>query len=376
MHIDDDINYIYNYINYFYSSIYEFRDTKYLLDIAKRIKQSMINATFLDGNFDFYINNYVGQELCVKDSNTFKDFETIKNHIYLLMNYYKIYYGTNIENYSKLLYELTRMISNKYTSDEVITGIYDSEIESMIQLGVKSEFNPKFNSITIPLDLLYISTNNGEVIDERTSITQYIINYLEDNNQIFEFNGSLKYLSNLISNEICNKCINLDRLLLHEYDDLIDSFIRKKLFGIRYKEPFRKVCAEVGNYIMHNNTYIEICNSSEKIAEEIFRLSKYLIKLGFNDHDIVSGKCSDLIEKHLRIDCIKVNSIICKMNKDSKQNLNKFKLCLNSMFSSTRTKQLAYATVSSIMSMCQRSEVSEYCIIDDNKYEEEILDIA
>lgn len=134
----ENINYIYNYIKYYYFSIDEFRDENYLMDISSRIANSMPNSSFLNRRLDFMINNKVGDELRLKGSDSFRIFEEVKNYVYLYMNYYKIYNNVNIENYNTLLYEITKFIFSSYDYDYIVSGNCDSDIESMINDYVNS----------------------------------------------------------------------------------------------------------------------------------------------------------------------------------------------------------------------------------------------
>lgn len=369
MNIEEDVNYIYNYIKYYYFSIDEFNDEGYLIDISRRIKNSMFGTTFLDGKLDFCINNFVGQELRVRNSSSFKRFAEIKNHIYLLMNYYKIYHGVNIENYNAILYELTRLVSNSYNYDDVISGNCDSDIETMIQSEIESGFNSKDKNVTIPLNVFYISSNNGEPIDEKDSIGKYIYNQLlSDINKIFKFDGDLGYLSELITNEVCKQGVSTEKLLAHGCDDLINSFVRKNMYGIKHTEVFRDVCTEVSSYVMINETYMDLPNQDEKIAEEIFRLSRCLILSGYTKKDIVTNKCSDIMERHLRFDCIAVNSTICEKTEKVKQNTNKFPLRLKKSYISAKLKALICVAVTTIMTLGEEKKGEEYSIVDEYEY--------
>lgn len=358
MGTDKDVNYIYNYIKYYYHSVDEFNDEKYLIDISRRIRNSMINSTFVGGKLDFYINNYISTELRIRNSNSFKSFEIIKNHIYLLMNYYKIYHGVNIENYNVILYEITRIISSKYTSDDVISGNYDSLIEDMINSEIVSDFNPERQKAVIPLNILYLSSKNGEVVDSKDSIRKYIYKFvLRDINKVFEFDGDLNYLIDLITNEVCKQGVDVQKLLARKHDDMINSFIRKNMFGIRYTKLFKEVYSLVSDYVRTNETYIELSNKNEKIDMEIFRLSQYLITLGHTKEDIISGKCSETMDYHLRIDSIMVNSTIC--DKNEKLNPNKFPLYLNNTYSSSKIKPLVVGAVSAIMTLGTKEDNTE-----------------
>ena len=45
MYIDRDLNYIYNYIKYYYESVTEFKNESFLMNIANKIRYSMMKSS-------------------------------------------------------------------------------------------------------------------------------------------------------------------------------------------------------------------------------------------------------------------------------------------------------------------------------------------
>ena len=72
---------------------------------------------------------------------------------------------------------------------------------------------------------------------------------------------------------------------------------------------------------------------------------------GHTKADINSKKCNDIMENHLRIDSIMVNSKVCKPREEDKVNPNKIVLKLNNVVTSTKVKPLMFKAVLSIMAL-------------------------
>ena len=342
MFIDRDLNYIYNYIKYYYASVEEFKNEAFLMNISNKIRYSMMKSSFSERKLDFYINNYIHQEFKNLNSESYNSFATIKNHIYLLMSYYKIYNGVIIENYNFLLYEIARIIASRYSSIDVTSGIYDSLIEDMFSCDIKSEFNSGNTKISIE------DENNIS----KDTIKKYVLNYLSnDVNKVFVFAGNINYLVEVITAQLFDINVNTKKVLEHEYDDLINYFIRKNLFNIKYTKEFKEIYNLVYKYVATSETYMNISNEREKIEEEVFRLARYLMNTGHTKSDINSKKCNDIMENHLRIDSIMVNSKVCKQREEDKINPNKIVLRLNNVVTSTKVKPLMFKAVLSIMAL-------------------------
>lgn len=342
MYIDRDLNYIYNYIKYYYSSVNELKNESFIVNLANKIRYSMMKSSFSERKLDFYINNYIYQEFSTLKSESYNSFITIKNHIYLLMNYYKICNGIVIENYNVLLYEITRIIASRYNSEDVTSGIYDSLIEDMFSCDIRSEFNTGNNKVSI----------GEENTVNKDAIKNYVLNYLScDVNKVFVFSGNINYLVEVITAQLIEIKADTKKVLEHQFDDLINYFIRKNLFNIKYTKEFKDIYDLVYKYVVSSETYMNISNEREKLEEEVFRLSRYLMNLGYSKNDINSKKCNDIMEAHLRIDSIMVNSKVCKQMEEDKVNPNKIVLKLNSVVTSTSVKPLLFKAVLSIMTL-------------------------
>lgn len=336
MHMDSELKYIYNYIKYYYSSIEEL-DEKFIMTLSNKIRYSLLNSSFVNRKLDFYINNFIHQEFRKINSRTYDEFLTIKNHIYLLMSYYRISNGVNIEDYNVLLYEITRIIAKRYNYQDVKAGVYDSLIENMFSCDIKSNF---------------IEEEQVQVDVNKDSIKYYVLNYLSnDVNKIFSFAGNINYLVEVITAQLYELKVDSKNLLNHEYDDLINYFIRKNLFNIKYTKEFKEIYNIVYKFVVSSETYMNITNEREKIEEEVFRLSRYLMKTGYSKNDINSKKCNDIMENHLRIDSIMVNSKKCNFKINDDINPNKIELNLNSIVLSTKAKPLTFKAVLSIMAL-------------------------
>lgn len=336
MHMDSELKYIYNYIKYYYSSVEEL-DEQLIMFISTKIRYSILNSSFVNRKLDFYINNFVHQEFRKINSSSYNEFLIIKNHIYLLMSYYRISNGVDISNYNILLYEITRIIANRYSYQDVVAGLYDSLIENMFSCDIKSDF---------------IESDSKDVDVNQDTIKHYAMNYLSnDLNKIFSFAGNISYLVEVITAQLYEIKVDSKNLLNHEYDDLINYFIRKNLFNIKYTKEFKEIYDLVYKFVVSSETYMNISNEKEKIEEEVFRLSRYLMKTGYSKGDINSKKCNDIMENHLRIDSIMVNSRKCNFKINDNIDPNKIVLNLNSVVLSTKAKPLTFKAVLSIMAL-------------------------
>ena len=59
MYMDRDLNYIFNYIKYYYASVNEFNNEAFLMNMCNKIRYSMMKSSFSERKLDFYIINYI-----------------------------------------------------------------------------------------------------------------------------------------------------------------------------------------------------------------------------------------------------------------------------------------------------------------------------
>lgn len=313
--MDRELNYIYNYIKYIYFNVDELKDKLYLLDLSRRIRNSMPNSSFSEGNLNFYINNFVNQEMNFKKSSSYAKYQSLKSYIYLSLDYYRIFYGKNVTNQDIVIREVMKAITDTYSYEDILEGKCESQIEELIDMHINSKFNVGETITRIPLDVSHIRYDGNGVIDDRIYIKKYITDYLKSMTDLFEFPGDLEILSSMICSDLCKSHIKSDDVLAGEYNSKIESYIRRQAFGIKFTDSFNDVYIEVSRYVMNNHTYMDIGNMEQNIAKEIFSLSKYLVKSGYDGNSVKSGKCSTIMENHLRLDCLKANSKICKDSK-------------------------------------------------------------
>ena len=318
MNIENDLNYICSYIKYAFFAVSEFEDNKFLIEISRKTKNSMPNSNFSTGNFDFIINNYVHKEMTLRNSKSYLDFSKVRNHIYLVISYYRVNVNPNLDNYQFIINELTRYAYNNFDLKDLMEGKCDEALENMIP-RLRDNFKP--SRVDLYLDFSKIG------IDSNSYATSYIKSYLEKFKDIYDYNGDLKYLSSLIFEELIKINAKNDDLLAHYYDEFIDSFIKEEKFGIKLKNNIKLMQIEVSKYVMNNHTYMDENN----VSKEIFVLSRDLILNGYSINDVTMGKCNEFMEKHLRLDCIKRNS---KVNSSS----NKVELKKKRIFQSDKFK--------------------------------------
>lgn len=324
--MDKELNYIYNYIKYIYFNVDELKNHLYVLDLSKRIKNSMPNSNFSDGNLNFYINNFVNQEMNFKNSSSYIKYQSLRSYIYLALDYYRIFYGKKVDNQDVVIREVMKAITDTYSYEDILEGKCESEIEELIDMHINSKFNVSETITRVPLDVAHIRYDGNTVIDDRIYIKKYISDYLKSMTDVFMFSGDLEILASMICADLCKSYIKADDVLAGEYDGKIEAYIKRQAFGIQFTDSFNDVYIEVSKYVMDNHTYMDIGNMEQNIAEEIFSLSKYLVKSGYDGSTIKSEKCSSIMENHLRAACLKANSRVCKDSKlaGKDKNPNKF----------------------------------------------------
>ncbi len=347
--MEKELNYIYSYIKYIYFNVDELKDEKYLLSLSRKIKNSMPNSSFSDGNLNFYINNYVDQEMRFRNSNSYARHQSLKNYIYLSIDYYRIFYGRRIQNQDVVICEVMKGILGNHSYEEILEGNCESEIEKLIEMQPDVKYEPKEKITRVPLDITHITFNGNSVIDDRTYISKYIFDYLNGIKDLFEFKGDIKILANLICSDMCKERMHIDDILSGEYDTVIDSYIRKKMFGIQFTNKFGDVYIEVSRFVMTNHTYMDVGNLEQNVAEEIFELSKHLIRSGYDRNSIKNGQCDNIMENHLRLNCLKANSRVCKNTKLAGKDKNPNKFFLDFKFESLK-KPIAVALALGIIS--------------------------
>jgi len=365
MNIEKEISYIYSYIKYTYFSINELKNERYLIDISRRIKKSLPNSNFSSGNLDFYINECVSQELTLRNSKTFKEYQKIKYHIYPIVDYYSRKKG--IYNIDLMLTETIRCAVEIYDEREILSGSCDHDIEEIIE-RITPSFTPNKTIDTITIDLSNIAIKNDEINDSVDLIKNYIKEYLEKNKKYFIFNGSLTFLSDLIYMNIFDTNYKYEEVLNHKYDYLIDLCIRKELYGIVLKDEFKMMQIAVANKVLMNNTYMDIEDKELHIAEEIYDISRNLIEKGYTTKDVETNKCDSTIEMHVSLNCLKINSV----NTNSKHD--KIKLESKRTLISKRTKALVLAlligigTKSVMNNIEEKKEIEAYENFDTYSY--------
>ena len=283
---EKEISYIYSYIKYTFFSVKEFENEKFLLDMSRRIKNSMPNSVFSSSKYDFVINNFVSKEMKARKSNSYFSYEEIRNHIYLLVEYCRLYSSNSIENTNNLLTEAMKYAVSNFKYDEIASGLVDEKIEDRIMKGFDKKFVPLDSIPNISLNISNISYKDGSVIDDRFFVSEYVYERLNSLSKFFSFKGDLDYLANLITTDLFNMEISYESILNHEYDDLIDSYVRTNKYGIELNQSFIQIESEISNFIQNKNTYMEVGSQYENMSKEIFKLSKYLLEEGYSLEDI------------------------------------------------------------------------------------------
>ena len=167
MDIEKEIAYIYSYIKYAFFGVEELKDNKFLLDMTRRIKNNMPNSIFCTGNYDFIINNFVSKEMQLRDSKSYNKFASLRNHMYLVISYYRLNVDPEIDNYQIILNELTRYAYNNFNYEDIIEGKCDEDLEKIIP-RLTNTFVPLDKLENVYMDLTHIAINDDEIVDDRT----------------------------------------------------------------------------------------------------------------------------------------------------------------------------------------------------------------
>ena len=372
MNVEKEIRYIYSYIKYVYFPVEELKNENFLLGISRRIQKSMPKSSFVDGNYNFYIVNYVSEELRNRKSKSFEKLDNVRNHVYLVINYLRVVEGKEINNYDVIINEVTKYIYGNLNYEDIIQGKCDEEIENIISRGITSSFELLE---TLPIGISQIVMENENVVSDRKDIEEYINKYLNDNKNIFEYKGNLSNLASLITSDFYSVSVTTEDLLRGDYDDILNSYIRNGKYNVSINSNFRSIEMEISKHVMSKNTYMEIGNESENISKEIFDLSKILMKKGYSLDDIKSGKYDKEIDEHIRMDSMIENSKICSEKlKGDKGNPNKFFLNIKKLMTSNKTKSLLLAGTILFManglSACGYSNTNDegYAVFDTYDY--------
>ncbi len=296
----DEIAYIYSYIKYVYSSVDELKEEGFALDIARRIKSSMPNSRFVDRKLDSIIRQFVYTEMITRNSKSFIKYDVLRRYIY-----------TVVQN-DNVIVELIRYIyahPEEFTGD-ITTGVYDGKLKELASNGLNPSFVPLKEIPNAVIDLSHIMIDDdGNLTDDTEAIYDYVYQYLNNNSSIFDFNGDLRYLANIIGADIRRSGINGERLRAHRCDNVIDKFIRTGENGIRLKDRFLFMQEVVNRFVEDNNSFIDIEDKELNAIEEAFKITKQLYAEGFTVEDIKAGKCNNIMNKRLERDCLRVNSV-------------------------------------------------------------------
>ena len=137
--MEKDLNYIYSYIKYIYFNVDELKDEKFLIDLSRKIKNSIPNSNFSEGNLNFYINNFINQEMRYRSSKSYADYFTLKNYVYYSVEYYRSFYSKKIENPDAVIREVMKSIADRHSMQAVLEGKCEGEIEELIELNIDAK---------------------------------------------------------------------------------------------------------------------------------------------------------------------------------------------------------------------------------------------
>lgn len=180
--LENNIKYIMNYIEKNYFCVFELKDSNYKEILARKIAQQMPNVDYSLGQYDFFIDRFINREMINKSSVSYERLTNVKNHVFLVMNYYNTFNGVKIPDFKKSQLLITKILISRYNYDDIINGKYDDLIKEYIYLnsgkkeesGVKEVVHDymKQNGTYIEEDIDSVIELSKELIDAGYSASQ------------------------------------------------------------------------------------------------------------------------------------------------------------------------------------------------------------
>ena len=150
----NSITYICNYVLTYYESVKEFSNSDFILSLAKAITDDIPNVDFTTGNYDFYIDNFIYRIMEHRNSVSFSNYINVKNHVFLVVNYYKI--SNNLKSIN-----METFTTNTSTNVQIEYDGLLSEFDDLITRSISTRHNLK-STIRQAFGSLVIKCNDGD----------------------------------------------------------------------------------------------------------------------------------------------------------------------------------------------------------------------
>lgn len=303
----NNITYICNYILTYYENVYEFQNSDFILSIAKSILKVIPNVDFTNSNYDFYIDNFIYRVMENRNSVGFSNYVNVKNHVLLVVNYYKISNNLKLENENAIVRSITNEIMGTNSYEDIINGNIDEYIESLVK------------SIHIPN-----ITENKEIVKNNNPVFDYVVNYLNKYSNTYMYSGDTLLLANEIIEDAYNKNIDDEMILNHKYDKEMQLLIISSSFNMKPSNSLVGVVDYVRSLVDKYNKYMNLNGKESLMLDDALNISFKLVSKVSNVMDIYDGSYDDYIINKIKKNCMKRNSVVTNSKNSYGINPNRF----------------------------------------------------
>ena len=174
-----------------------------------------------------------------RNSVSFSNYINVKNHVFLVVNYYKISNNLKLDNIDNIVKCITNEIMNTNSYEEIISGDIDEYIESLV------------STIKLP------NIKEDDKIDADTMpVFDYIVNFLNKNSNAYSYDGDILTIAKDIMDDALSRNIDKSDILNHKYDKEMYLIIIGSSFNIRPSNALVGVVDYVRSLVNKYNRYI------------------------------------------------------------------------------------------------------------------------
>lgn len=303
----NNVTYICNYILTYYENVKEFSNSDFILSLAKSITKDIPNVDFTNCNYDFYIDNFIYRIMENRNSVSFSNYSNIKNHIFLVVNYYKIVNNLQIDNMDVIVKCITNEVMSTNSYEDIINGNMDEYIESLV------------NTIQIP------SIKEDKIDTNTKPIFDYIVNFLNKNSNAYCYDGDVLTIAKDIMDDALSKNIDKSIILSGRYDKEIYLIIVGSKFNLKPSNSLVGVVDYVRSLVNKYNKYMNLDNKERLMLDNALDISFKLVSRVYNVMDIYDGNYDDYIINEIRKNSMKRNSLVTDSAESYGINPNSFK---------------------------------------------------
>ena len=303
----NSITYICNYVLTYYESVKEFSNSDFILSLAKAITDDIPNVDFTTGNYDFYIDNFIYRIMEHRNSVSFSNYINVKNHVFLVVNYYKISNNLKLDNIDNIVKCITNEIMNTNSYEEIISGDIDEYIESLVF------------TINLP------NIKEDDKIDADTMpVFDYIVNFLNKNSNAYSYDGDILTIAKDIMDDALSRNIDKSDILNHKYDKEMYLIIIGSSFNLRPSNALVGVVDYVRSLVNKYNRYMNLDNKENLMLDNALNISFRLVSKVPNVMEIYDGNYDEYIINEIKKSCMKKNSLVTNAKNSYDINPNSF----------------------------------------------------